>query len=372
MKTSKNYLLAWSGIVVMVVSFVFPATAGGLFASSALGHPISQAASSESADDLDIDASIGDTHVALKRKHRRPRGGTLIVIQIIAVLISKPAPGGGGHQTADLDATITGANAIEGSLLYALAWLAGDADPADSVRALGYDIEVTKDHDHPCADEVPGESCVDHARQLATLLDATLALGSPDERLQFRQGATALGVAPDCSAASTTGDAPVLRAASADSPEDLLIDASIGDRQIMLARKTGGPRVKYMDIKLKEVIVTSVSQGDPGGHGASVDLNVRLTGPDIIPGSLLYALAWLAGQPDPLGSVRALGYDIAVSNQRVHSCPNRAGYTCEDRAHQLATLLNATLGLGSPEERVQFRRDSSAIGVAPDCSLRVP
>jgi hypothetical protein len=43
------------------------------------------------------------------------------------------------------------------------------------------------------------ETCVDHARRLATLLDATLALGSPDERLQFRQGAAALGVAPECS-----------------------------------------------------------------------------------------------------------------------------------------------------------------------------
>lgn len=253
---------------------------------------------------------------------------------------------------------------------YGLAWLAGDPNPIGAVRALGYDIDVSKKHDRPCTDGPPSPVCVDRARRMATLLDATLPLGNPDERALFLQGASALGVAPDCSAAATTGDSLVLRTASIDRP-DVLIDASIGDRQIVLTRKVGRSSIKYMEIKLNDVIVTAVAPNPPD-HNLDVDLDARITGEDMIPGSLLYALAWLAGQPDPLGSVRALGYDIDVSNQRVHSCSNRAGYTCEKEAHRLAALLDATLALGSPEDRAQFRRDASAIGIAPVCSPREP
>ena len=125
-------------------------------------------------------------------------------------------------------------------------------------------------------------------------------------------------------------------------------------------------------MKLQDVIVTPVHHGSSGGDGHA-DLEVRITGDDIIPGSLLYAVAWLAGEPDPLGSVRALGYDIDVSIRHIHSCSDRAsGFTCERASHQLATLLDATLALGSAEDRVQFRRDASAIGFGPECSTRQP
>jgi len=104
-----------------------------------------------------------------------------------------------------------------------------------------------------------------------------------------------------------------------------------------------------------------------------VALCARVTGADMVPGSLLYALAWLAGQPDPLGSVRALGYDIAVANPHVHSCSNQlSSHTCEDAARNLATLLDATLALGDPAERARFRQDASLIGVAPDCVVPEP
>ena len=107
-------------------------------------------------------------------------------------------PGSAAPKKIELRATITGADAGQGSLLYALAWLAGDTDPLGSVRALGYDIDITKEHDQPCSDGQPSQVCVEHARRLATLLDATLALGSPDERAQFRLDAAAIGLAPDC------------------------------------------------------------------------------------------------------------------------------------------------------------------------------
>ena len=349
-----------------------PASGGFVARTMLAKSSISQATVEDTSDDLSIDASFGDENISLERKkHRRPGCiCNIVVISIIGVLVGRPG-GDQGPPMIDLRATISGADAVRGSLLYGLGWLAGDPDPLRAVRALGYDIEVSKQHDRPCTDGPPSPVCVDRARRLATLLDATLPLGSPDERAQFRQGASALGIAPDCSAAATTGDSPVLRAASPDSPADLLIDASIGARQIVLARKAGRPRVEYMEIKLQDVIVTSVQP--PPGDSGNVDLNVRVTGGDMIPGSLLYALAWLGGQPDPLGSVRALGYDIAVSNQRGHSCPNqRAANTCDNAAHQLATLLDATLAVGSPEERAQFRRDAFAIGIAPDCSTRVP
>src|SRR5882724_1070634 len=237
MRFQKNYLVAVSGVMMLVVSFLLSAPRTTQATSS-----ISQAAVADTSDDLSIDASLGDTQVVLKRKHRRPRG-TLIVIQIIAVLIATRPSDNGRPPMIDLNATITGADAVQGSLLYALAWLAGYPDPLRSVRALGYDIDVSEEHDRPCTDGPPSGLCQERARRLATLLDATLALGSPDERLQFRQGASALGVAPDCSAAATTGDSPVLRAASPDRPADLLIDASIGDRQIVLTRKGGGSRI---------------------------------------------------------------------------------------------------------------------------------
>jgi hypothetical protein len=125
----------------------------------------------------------------------------------------------------------------------------------------------------------------------------------------------------------------------------------------VLKRRKGGSIVITFVVPPKEIVA----------------LGARVTGTEIVTGSLLYALAWLAGEPDPLGSVRALGYDIAVSNSHVHSCPNqRTGNTCENAAHRLATLLDATLALGGPEERARFRRDASAIGIAPDCSTREP
>jgi hypothetical protein len=97
-----------------------------------------------------------------------------------------------------LRAMLEGADADQGSLPYALAWLAGDTDPLGSVRALGYDIDVVKEHEWPCNDQLPRQACINVARQLATLIDATLGLGSPAERAQFRRDASAIGVAPDC------------------------------------------------------------------------------------------------------------------------------------------------------------------------------
>jgi hypothetical protein len=402
MRISKNYLSAVGGLMMLVVSLVLSAPRATNACDSKLSRtarpvafvpestsqlPMSgafvagrmlaktsiwQATEADTADDLSIDASFGDENISLERKKHRRRGCScnLVVISIIGVLVGKPV-GAQGPPMIDLRATITGPDAVRGSLLYGLAWLAGDPNPIRAVRALGYDIDVSKEHDRPCTDGPPSPECVERARRLATLLDATLPLGDPEEWALFRQGASALGIATDCSAASTTGGSAVSRAGSADRPEDLLIDASIGDRQIVLERKSGRPKVEFMDIRLKEVIVTNVQPGP--GHGDGASLNVRITGPDMVPGSLLYAVAWLAGQPDPLGSVRALGYDIAVSDQRIHNCSNqRAGFTCEDEAHRLATLLDATLALGGPEERAQFRRDALVIGVAPDCSLRVP
>jgi len=351
MRFQKSHLVAVSGVMMLVVSFVLSAPRTTKATSS-----ISQAAVADTSDDLSIDASLGDTQVVLKRKHRRPRG-TLIVIQIIAVLIATRPSDNGRPPMIDLNATITGADAVQGSLLYALAWLAGYPDPLRSVRALGYDIDVSEEHDRPCTDGPPSGLCQERARRLATLLDATLALGNPDDRILFRQGASALGVAPDCSAAATTGDSPVLRAASPDRPADLLIDASVGDRQMVLKRRVGGSRIIIFLVPPQEVVA----------------LGARVTGADMVPGSLLYALAWLAGQPDPLGSVRALGYDIAVANPHVHSCSNQlSSHTCEDAARNLATLLDATLGLGDPAERARFRQDASLIGVAPDCVVPEP
>jgi hypothetical protein len=104
-----------------------------------------------------------------------------------------------------------------------------------------------------------------------------------------------------------------------------------------------------------------------------IDLDARIEGVDAQRGSRPYALAWLAGFADPLGAVRGLGYDITVSSQHVHSCSDQLrGYTCEDRARDLATLIDAALGFTSPVERSAFRRDAAAIGIAPDCSVREP
>ncbi len=226
MRTLKSYLLAGSGLVVLLGSFVFSAprathgrdsksigpvevsavqesarrlpVSGRVVARARLGTPsFSQAASSDKSDDLSIDASLGDEQIALKRKHRRPGHCCTVVISIIAVLVGKPSDD--GPPMIDLQATITGADARQGSLLYALAWLAGDTDPLNSVRKLGYDLGVKKEQERSCTGELTKQMCVERARQLATLLDATLALGDAQERARFRQDASAIGVAPDCS-----------------------------------------------------------------------------------------------------------------------------------------------------------------------------
>lgn len=172
-------------------------------------------------------------------------------------------------------------------------------------------------------------------------------------------------------ARATRATSPALRAAAPDRSEDLSIDASLGDRQIAFERRAGGSRVRYMEIKLKEVIIASVTRINDETP-EEIDLRARVTGEDRVPGSLLYALAWFAGDADPLGSVRALGYDIDVSKEHDRHCADGPPSQCLDHARRLATLLDATLALGSPDERLLFRQNAAALGVAPDCSARGP
>jgi hypothetical protein len=156
--------------------------------------------------------------------------------------------------------------------------------------------------------------------------------------------------------------------------ENLSIDASLGNGNIVLSRrKAGGDNIKYFELKLKEVRVASLSAFMKEESLQWVDLNARITGADRLPGSLLYALAWLAGDADPIGSIRALGYEIDVTKQHENACTeDLPGQVCVERARRLATLIDATLTLGDPEHRAQFRQGASAIGLAPDCSTQEP
>ena len=288
------------------------------------------------------------------------------MISIIGILVGR-AVGDGDPHTIGLEATVTGVDADRGSLFYGLAWLAGDPDPLRVVRSLGYNLEVNVEQEERCIDPQGSSVCAEGARRLATLLDSTLALGSPSELIEFRQGASTLGIAPDCVA--TTGTSSVLAATAPDNSADMSIDVTVGDHEIALERRTGRSRIEYMEIKLKEVIITGVSPGSGGSEGTSI--NARIVGRDRVAGSLLYALAWLAGDLDPQASVRALGYDIQVITRHIHSCTDRAsGFTCERSAHQLASLVDATLAFGDQQERAKFRGDASAIGVEPQCSMR--
>jgi hypothetical protein len=171
---------------------------------------------------------------------------------------------------------------------------------------------------------------------------------------------------------ATPGLSPV---SSADASEqsgspDILIDASLGDAQIVLERgirKTGNNTLKYLVIRLKDGRVISFTSSQ------RIGLRAMLVGANADQGSLPYTLAWLAGNPDPLGSVRALGYDIEVVKEHERPCTDQLpSQACVNLARRLATLIDATLGFGSPEERAQFRRDASAIGIAPDCSPQEP
>ncbi len=259
MRFQKNNLMAVSGVMLMLVSSVLsvprptkecddkviapakpsvqPSIARIPASGKLVARPrpatssVSQAAVAGTSDDLSIDASLGDENITLERKKHRRKGtccSGVVVISIIQVLISSYKPGGqGAPPMIDLRATITGTDAVRGSLLYGLAWLAGDPDPLGSVRRIGYDIDVSKEHDRPCTDGPPSNVCMDRARRLATVLDATLALGNPDERILFRQGATALGVAPDCSASVSRTPA-----AAEAGPSDIFIDASLGDKEM--------------------------------------------------------------------------------------------------------------------------------------------
>jgi hypothetical protein len=390
MKNHKSHLLTGGGVVILLVSFVLssprgalghdnksvaPANGVAVGRTSAVRVPttailaartglkpssVSRVQSPDSAEDLSIDASFGDENIALERKkHRGPTHTDLVIVKRVDQASSS---------LLLLRATITGDDAVPGSLLYGLAWLAGDPDPLGSVRALGYDIDVSKENDQPCTDGPPSQVCVERARRLATLLDATLFLGSPDERVLFRQSAAALGVAPDCVARTTQPTSPVLSAALPDRSADISIDSSLGDRQIVL-EKAGKSQQEYLVIKLSDVIVTRQS-GEPP---EMIDLRATITGADRDPGSLLYVLAWLAGDTDPLGSVRALGYDINVSKEHDRPCTGELpSEICVEHARRLATLLDSTLALGSPQERLQFRQGAFALGIGPDCSAQGP
>ncbi|HEV8482728.1 MAG TPA: hypothetical protein VGV87_04145, partial [Blastocatellia bacterium] len=376
MRSLKNNLLAGSVVVLLLASCVLSvprATPG-----KSIGQPKSVASVQPSSisqdvadrsDDLSIDASFGDVNISLERKKHRGKSCCLVVIQIIAVLVGKPG-GDGGSPMIDLRATITGADAVRGSLLYGLAWLAGDPNPIGRVRALGYDIDVSKEHDRPCTDGPRSPMCAEGARRLATLLDATLALGSAEELAQFRRDASAIGVAPDCVPRNAQAASPVLSAASPDSLADISMDASLGDEEISFERKIHCSVCGAHGVHIKLAVLHVRKPGDGEGPPL-IDLRATVDGPDSVGGSLLYALGWVAGHSDPLGAVRALGYDIAVPNAHTHSCSDQLpGHTCEDAAQRLATLIDSTLGLGDPGERAQFRRDASAIGIAPSCSTR--
>jgi hypothetical protein len=173
-------------------------------------------------------------------------------------------------------------------------------------------------------------------------------------------------------ARATPGLPPVSSVAASEQsgPPDILIDAFLGDAQIVFERrirKAGNNTLKYLVIKLEEERVTSFASSK------RIDLRAMLEGADAHQGSLPYALAWLAGYTDPLGTVRALGYDIEVVKEHERPCTDQLpSQVCVNLGRQLATLINATLGFGSPEERAQFRRDASAIGIAPDCSPKEP
>jgi hypothetical protein len=193
----KNYPFAGSRFLILLVSLVFSlqhATDGTVVARAPLGlSPVSSAAASEQSGppDILIDAFLGDSQIVLERRIRKAGTNTLkyLVIKFETGTVTR----------ISLRAMLEGADALQGSLPYALAWLAGNTDPPGSVRALGYDIEVVKEHERPCTDQLPSQQCVNVGRQLATLIDATLGFGSPEERAQFRRDASAIGIAPDCS-----------------------------------------------------------------------------------------------------------------------------------------------------------------------------
>jgi hypothetical protein len=204
MKVNKSYLKNYpfaGRFLILLGSLVFSlqhATEGTAVACEPLGlSPFSSAAASEQSGppdilpDILIDAFLGDAQIVLERRTRKAGTNTLkyLVIKLETGRVSR----------ISLRAIVEGADAHQGSLPYALAWLAGNTDPLGSVRALGYDIEVVKEHERPCADQLPSKECVNLGRQLATLIDATLGFGSLEERAQFRRDASAIGIAPDCS-----------------------------------------------------------------------------------------------------------------------------------------------------------------------------
>jgi hypothetical protein len=389
MKLDKNYLLAGSSVLLLLVSSVFsvpgethghdrnslgpirpfavrpsitpsPVSGGRNLPARLKRQAATVTASNDQNDDLLVDASFEDEQISLERRRHR-----FTSIACHGVHIKKAV--------LDMRATVTGADADRASLLYGLAWLAGNPDPLGAVRALGYDIDVSKQVDRPCTDGSPNQMCVERARQLATLIDATLGLGSTEERLLFRQSAAALGIAPDCNGRTSPEAAPAVLEALPDSAANLSLDASLGDEQIDLSRRTDElHHVKYMVFKLKEVIISGVRHASDETPD-EIELHARITGQDRKAGGLLYALAWRAGVLDPLGSVRALGYDIDVIMEQNQPCTDRSsGQACVESARRLASLIDGTLGLGSVEERARFRRDAAAIGIAPVCSPQEP
>ena len=171
---------------------------GTVLARATLGlSPVSSAAASEQSvppdilPDILIDAVLGDAQIVLERRTRKAGTNTIkyLVIKLETGRVSR----------ISLRAIVEGADAHQGSLPYALAWLAGNTDPPGTVRALGYDKEVVNEHERPCTDQLPSQQCVALGRQLATLIDATLGFGSAEERAKFRRDASAIGIAPDCS-----------------------------------------------------------------------------------------------------------------------------------------------------------------------------
>ena len=140
--------------------------------------------------DVRLDLLAGGARLVVERKVRvlRTTGARQYEITVRQVLRAL-----GRGSRVEYRATLSGADAAVGSLLYAVDFLERGPDTLDRLRATGLDVSLVGAPPARTCPAAARAACALLARQLADGLTASLAVGTAGEREPFLQGLLTLG-----------------------------------------------------------------------------------------------------------------------------------------------------------------------------------
>jgi len=178
---------------------------------------------------------------------------------------------------------------------------------------------------------------------------------------------------PDCSAdANACCPGPIDECGIINLPPPKHISLSVGTMQLVFDSRMQGHSsgTQFFQVTLQGTFRPKV----PKGSGpTSFKIKTRLTGADAAVGSLLYPVAFLGNGSDPIGALRAQGYDVSIMGDApTENCETMLGnLVCTMLATQLSRSIDASLTLGDAAAHDAFLTGAQALGFPP-CQAIIP